>query len=104
LENDRNWNLFVKAISGVSTMTRIIFHRVGQEAYRNTLNFKDLPKSFINFSAKLYFQSSTERTNIDKLAKLFEVLDERWKEENYKNTTAQLLNEFETWGLTAPNS
>jgi len=23
-------------------MTRIIFHRVGQEAYRNTLNFKDL--------------------------------------------------------------
>lgn len=80
-------------------MTRIIFHRVGQETYRITLNFKDLPKSFINFSAKLYFQ-----TNIDKLAKLFEVLDERWKEENYKNTTAQLLNEFETWGLTAPNS
>jgi hypothetical protein len=76
----------------------------GQETYRNNLNFKELPKSFINFSAKLYFQSGTERTNIDKVLKLLEVLDEHWKEENCKTCTTQFLNEFETWVLTAPNS
>jgi hypothetical protein len=58
---------------------------MGQETYRNNLNFKELPKSFINFSAKLYFQSGTERTNIDKVSKLLEVLDEHWKEENCKH-------------------
>jgi hypothetical protein len=58
---------------------------MGQETYTNNLNFKELPKSFINFSAMLYFQSGTERTNIDKVLKLLQVLDKHWKEENCKH-------------------
>jgi hypothetical protein len=41
-------------------------------------------------------QLRTERRNIDKLAKLLEVLDEYLKEENCKRTPALLLNDFET--------
>lgn len=78
-------------------MTRIIFHRVGQETYRNTLNFKELPKSY-QLQCQAVFSVKPERTNIDKVAKLLEVLGEHWKEENCKHTTAQLLNEFETSG------
>jgi len=49
-------------------------------------------------------QLRTERRNIDKLAKLLEVLDEYLKEENCKRTPALLLNEFETWEQLPPNS
>jgi hypothetical protein len=41
-------------------------------------------------------QLRIERINIDKVARLLEVLDEHLKEENCKQTPAQLLNEFET--------
>jgi len=46
----------------------------------------------------------TERTAIDKVAKLFELWEKQLKEENGKYTPAQLLNEFENLGIIAPNS